>query len=130
MPLKEYYERKIYQEMSSSQIWKGQKPKNKLKKETFLHLPENVLNSKPIEEINLETFFEGENIEKEALMKNIPDTREQVKDAKEFPYCCIGLVTGKFGTQFYHGTGCLIGPRTVLTCAHNLYYKFKEMEAT
>ena len=39
----------------------------------------------------------------------------------------MGLVTGKFGINFYHGTGCLIGPRIVLTCAHNIYDpKFNE----
>ena len=34
----------------------------------------------------------------------------------------------KFGTNYCEGTGCLIGPRTVLTCA--LYDRQQEMEAT
>ena len=65
---------------------------------------------------------------KEALIGG-SDTRKKVENSEEYPYCCIGLITGKFGSSFYHGSGCLIGPRIVLTCAHNLYYREQEEEA-
>ena len=65
----------------------------------------------------------------EALIENFPDSREEIKDTEKYPYCCIGLITGKFGKDFYHGTGFLIGPRIVLTCAHNLYDRKRETEA-
>ena len=66
----------------------------------------------------------------EALIENISDSRELIKDTEEYPYCCIGLVTGKFDNNFSYGTGFLIGPRIVLTCAHNIYNKKREMEGT
>ena len=37
-----------------------------------------------------------------------------------YPYCCIGLITGRINGYPFHGTGCLIAPKVVLTCAHNL----------
>ena len=33
----------------------------------------------------------------------------------------MGLISGKFGNLPFHGSGCLIDSRVVLTCAHNLY---------
>ena len=44
-----------------------------------------------------------------------------VKNQSSYPYCCIGLVTGKLEERRYYGTGCLIGSKIVLTCAHNIY---------
>ena len=43
-----------------------------------------------------------------------------VKEAK-YPYSSIGLLNFKFGGKPAFGTGCLIRPNIVLTCAHNLY---------
>ena len=36
-----------------------------------------------------------------------------------YPYCSIGMVSGKVGEKDFYGTGFLIGPNIVLTCAHN-----------
>lgn len=51
-----------------------------------------------------------------------PDTRVQVNPTTVFPYWSIGQLEMLFpnGKQ-YSGTGTLIAPRYVLTCAHNLY---------
>ena len=107
-------------------MWKRKRPENIVKNEKNFYLPKNILNSKPIEELQKEFCFEGEEIFiSEARFKNVPDTREKVKDVREYPYCCIGLVTGKFGNNVYQGSGCLISPRIVLTCAHNLYDRSK-----
>ena len=48
-------------------------------------------------------------------------TLKKVEDPNQYPYSAIGLITGKFGPFFYHGTGFLISPKIVLTCAHNLF---------
>ena len=39
----------------------------------------------------------------------------------KYPYSAIGLVIGKEGSSASCGTGSLIGPNIVLTCAHNCY---------
>ena len=39
------------------------------------------------------------------------------------------MVTGKFGDRIYWGTGILISPSVVLTCAHNLYNRGSEEQA-
>ena len=64
------------------------------------------------------------------MYENIEDTRKFVEKVGQYPYCCIGLINGKFGVTNYHGTGCLIAPRIVLTCAHNLYQRKSKKEAT
>ena len=60
----------------------------------------------------------------------IQDTRTRIENTKEYPYCCIGLVTGKLRGRPFHGTGCLITSRIVLTCAHNLYDRYYKEEYT
>ena len=51
-------------------------------------------------------------------------------NTKVYPYCCIGVITGKFGQYPFHGSGCLIASRVVLTCAHNLYDQKHKREPT
>ena len=48
-------------------------------------------------------------------------------DTRKYPYSCIGLITGRFDDKYYSGTGCLIGPKIVLTCAHNVYDREKKL---
>ena len=62
----------------------------------------------------------------EKLFRNEPDTRKQILNTDEYPYCCIGLISGQLGGQEYCGTGCLISGRVVLTCAHNIYDRQSE----
>lgn len=69
----------------------------------------------------------------EILIKDLPDNRAEVQDASKYPFCCIGLITGKYldkststndtikKIKIVEGTGALISPRHVLTCAHNVY---------
>jgi V8-like Glu-specific endopeptidase len=40
---------------------------------------------------------------------------------EQYPYSAIGLVRKVKGSKIFCGTGCLIGPKTVLTCAHNVH---------
>ena len=44
-----------------------------------------------------------------------------IENTRGYPYRCIGQIVGKFGNLQYKGTGCLISPNIVLTCAHNIY---------
>lgn len=50
---------------------------------------------------------------------------EIIKSPAEFPYCTYGLLNMTFTKdnkpRFMFGTGALVGPRHVLTAAHNLY---------
>ena len=39
------------------------------------------------------------------------------------------MIVGKFGEVKFYGTGCLIGPNIVLTCAHNIYHKKWQIKA-
>lgn len=52
------------------------------------------------------------------------DTRTAVQNTKLYPYrviCALFLQFKKNG-HVYRGTGTLIGPQHILTCAHNCYY--------
>lgn len=52
-----------------------------------------------------------------------------MQDNPKYPYSAIGYVTGKFKDTFFYGTGCLIAPNIVLTCAHNVYDRSSKEEA-
>ena len=39
------------------------------------------------------------------------------------------MIVGKFKGQSFYGTGCLIGAKIVLTCAHMLYDRSSKEEA-
>lgn len=43
-----------------------------------------------------------------------------------YPYKSIGLIVGKFGEKFFHGSAALISGKIVLTCAHNCYNRKKK----
>lgn len=50
-----------------------------------------------------------------------PDGRRQVRDPLAVPYRWICSLDVMFGSTLMRGTGVLIGPRHVLTAAHNIY---------
>ena len=52
------------------------------------------------------------------------DPRVKVKNTMKHPFSAIGLVSGLEGDQECFGTGTLIAPNIVLTCAHNCYAKY------
>ena len=66
-------------------------------------LGKETLNSKPIEELNprasiiLDESDDDEKMEviNEKLFKKEPDTRKQILDTDQYPYCCIGLMSGQ-----------------------------------
>ena len=58
---------------------------------------------------------------KKYQIEGLPDLRKKVAKSIEYPYCSIGLISGKKGINFFHGTGTLISNNFVLTCAHNCY---------
>ena len=62
--------------------------------------------------------------EKERMEKAL----SEIKNTEEYPYCSVGLVSGKMCGQNYNGTGCLIAPNIVLTCAHNLVDRSSKKE--
>lgn len=47
----------------------------------------------------------------------------KINNPLEYPYSAIGIIIMKHQgqQQFYQGTGFLIAPNVVFTCAHNLY---------
>ena len=100
------------------------------KEENIFNL-DPILHTKPIEQLQPESSIihdieEDEDligVKNEALIKNVGDTRKQIPDTKIYPYCCIGVITGKYEEFSYHGTGCLIASMIVLTCAHNIYHR-------
>ena len=80
---------------------RGKKP-TKMISEGAFQLSEDILKSQPIEFLQPQSAIQKEmmfNIDKleEKLLESmgIKDTREQVTNTKEYPYCCFGLVTGK-----------------------------------
>ena len=40
------------------------------------------------------------------------------------------MITGKFEGKNFHGSGCLIASKIVLTCAHNVYHRPTQKEPT
>ena len=52
------------------------------------------------------------------------DTRAQITRTTSYPWRTIGLIRVKWDNgKWYQGTGALVGPQHVLTCAHNLHDK-------
>jgi V8-like Glu-specific endopeptidase len=50
------------------------------------------------------------------------DRRVKIADTLEYPYSTIGIIAMRHrGGDYKQGTGFLIAPNIVLTCAHNLY---------
>lgn len=86
------------------------------------------MESNPIINENDDTFFQNNNSELEGIVQNEPlkNKYETVRYHKmnQFPYYLIGKVVSKFEidgvNKFLNGVGILIGPRVVLTVAHNL----------
>ena len=50
-----------------------------------------------------------------------PPKRTPVKDPKNYPELAICSINFKIDGKDHSGTGFLIGPKAVLTCAHNLH---------
>ena len=51
---------------------------------------------------------------------NGPDGRQRVDTTKAWPYRLHGEIAIKFGNRWGRGSGALVGPRHVLTAAHNI----------
>ena len=85
-----------------------------------------------LSEINMEeeVGIPSSNKIQKQLKLSMNDDRAQVADNSSYPYSCIGLITCKKGETHIFGTGFFIGPRIVLTCAHNLYCKKTHQENT
>ena len=54
--------------------------------------------------------------------------RTCITETMQYPYSAIGMLAMRFKdqnkNQDYFGTGFLVGPNIVLTCAHNCYSVF------
>jgi V8-like Glu-specific endopeptidase len=46
------------------------------------------------------------------------------------PYSAVGLLATRIGGNWYTGTGALISPTQIVTCAHNLYSRTEVVAAT
>ena len=99
--------------------WKGKKPNNQLLQEEQLafSFEPSIYLSQPLEE-------EAE--EEEVLFEL--NTRTQVENTFLYPFICIGLVSGRMNGLKCFGTGSLIAPSIVLTCAHNCFFKSEDVE--
>lgn len=105
-----------------------QVPKNRIDNQNI-----NTYKFKNGLDLNTEKLEDNSIPNNEILIKDLPDRRAEVLDSSKYPYCCIGLVTGKYLDQvaskhisgqkikIVEGTGALISPKHVLTCAHNVY---------
>ena len=62
-------------------------------------------------------------MKEEILIQNSPDLREKVSKTDHYPFSSIGLIFGEINYKQCFGTGTLIGPDIVITCAHNCYSK-------
>ena len=51
---------------------------------------------------------------------NGSDGRRRVDTTRAWPYCLNGRLEMRFGNAWYRGSGALVGPRHVLTAAHNV----------
>lgn len=60
------------------------------------------------------------------IPEKFEEKREKVENGRKYPYCCIGLIIGKDKDGSFRGTGFLIGPNIILTCAHNCYSRSKK----
>ena len=60
------------------------------------------------------------------IAEKTEERRKKVEDGRKYPYCCIGLITGQTKGARFKGTGFLIGPNIILTCAHNCYSRKSE----
>ena len=51
---------------------------------------------------------------------------KEVENTLSLPYCSVGLIVILIDGFYSFGTGCLVGPNVILTCAHNLYFHEKQ----
>jgi V8-like Glu-specific endopeptidase len=70
--------------------------------------------------------------EERILIKNSPakDARTKVENTRDPLYSFHAQITAKFRNKIYGGSGALVGPHHLLTCAHNVYKNKKKMWAT
>lgn len=60
-----------------------------------------------------------------------PDDRRRINDTRQYPYCAVGQIIGRWPdsadgvTSYYAGTGAIINRHHVLTAAHVIYKKEK-----
>jgi len=71
----------------------------------------------------LQVLPEDQEPEETVLMRIIPgkDGRTRVSQTTEWPYLFNGQLDIKFSFGSYGGSGILVGPRHILTAAHNVY---------
>jgi len=74
------------------------------------------------EDDNLLQIFE------ERILTNV-DRRNQINNTTRFPYTIHIQLEMSFGNERYGGSGVLVGPHHVLTCAHNAYNATNQMWA-
>lgn len=58
------------------------------------------------------------------------DGREKVSNSSCFPFSIVVQLKMKFDSSYYNGSGCMIGPQHVLTCAHNIYDNDRKLFAS
>lgn len=57
------------------------------------------------------------------------DRRHMITSTEEWPHRAHGCLIIRFAQQIYGGSGVLVGPRHLLTCAHNVYWPEKKIWA-
>ena len=97
--------------------WKGKKPE----KET-IHEEEIKIS------FDSEIYFDETIEEEEIFFPEEKTNTDKIENTLLYPYICIGVISGKVSGRKCYGTGSLIAPNIVLTCAHNCFYKEEKSE--
>jgi len=77
-----------------------------------------------IREESLKEFTEEKECTEEKVLKKVilgEDGRKQITETQKFPYSIHVQLSMKFSDGKYGGSGSIVGPHHVLTCAHNVY---------
>jgi V8-like Glu-specific endopeptidase len=110
-------------ETKAGRIIEGASPTKKVSQERIALLPTG--------EQSIESRYEFQYnqgyYEEEKVMPG--DGRTQIKDTNRWPNSIHVYLETKFESASYHGSGVMIGPFHVLTCAHNVYDNKRNMWA-
>lgn len=90
------------------------------KKESFFKI-EGSLPRSSAPERALHVAHPAYKLEIAAVKSGTVDGREHVRDTTDWPHSVFGQLSLQHGRDTYQGSGTLISPHHVITCAHNVF---------